>query len=308
MTERVDGETRGIGAAPTRGGLGLGCWVAIVLVAALLALVIPALARAGRSAYREAAAQRAAEDVERDARRIAAAVEAYRADTGRLPASLEELTAEAAQGQAGGACLETVPPNPASGRPEWTYDPARGTVTDPTGTWTGAALASDASVGAAPIDQGLLPPVRGGAWGGDGTEEYSPVPPRAGRKWVFVYAFRTRDESVRSDLRVLANAPPEAEVVGVLLPPEKEGQVERPFGPADAMAAMQAGRPFGIIDARRDASAFLAAAGIEGTPVLFVCDERLRRRARLAGALHAEDLTKLLEQIEAHRRALHLGR
>lgn len=290
------------GDAPRRrGGPSVGCWATLLVVVGALLLAAPALLRAGRGAYEDARGQRIGEDVAKEAKLIAASAEAFRCDTGRLPATLDELVTPP-----GGAVpyLAAIPANPASSGADWAYDPTTGSVTDPSRTWEGSARAGDTAAASGQLGQGRLPAVRGPVWGGDGGGEYSPAPPAKGRRWLYVYAFRAADASAAPDLRLLGSSVPrDAEVLGVLLPPANPGGVQRRgLGPYDVTTS------FAILDASAGADEFLAAASIDRTPVLLVCDSRLAVRGRFAGELHKEDIDKLMAEIEAYDRALRLGR
>jgi hypothetical protein len=294
-------EADGADAPRRRGGPSVGCLASLLLVAAVLLLAAPALFRTGRAAYKDARGQRLGEDIAKEAKLIAAAAEAYRCDTGRLPATLDDLT----QSRGGTRpYLAAVPANPASSGPDWAYDPATGAVTDPTQTWGGSARAEDAAAASGQLAQGRLPGVRGTVWGSDDAAQYSPGPPSGGRHWLYAYVFRAADASAGADLRLLGSAVPhDAEVLGVLLPPARPGGVQpRGLRPYDVATS------FAILDATADAREFASAAAIDRTPVLLVCDGSLTVRGRVAGALHKEDIDRVMAGVEAYGRAVRLGR
>jgi hypothetical protein len=298
------GSRRGGNSAPRDGrardkGLSPGCWLGIGLAAALVALLLVGLARGRSAAVVEALAQVHAEDTEREAKRIAAAVEAYRCDTGRLPETLDELT-KAKDG--GEPYLTEMPVNPSDSEAGWSYDPVSGSITDPSGSWGGSALPHAASAVGGTLDQGKLPPVHGRLWGTDDLHDFTPSPPREGRKWLAVYLFRKNDSSVRADVAMLVRTlPSDVEAVGILLPPAAADSAQRALEPEDL------DRTLPVLDARGGATEIVRSARIDQTPLLLLCDRDLRVRARSGGALAEDTITKLLAEIDEFDRALRLG-
>jgi hypothetical protein len=288
-----------MGARGQERGLSPGCWLGIGLVVALVALLFVGLMRGKSLAVTEAMTRVHAEDTERQAKRIAAAVEAYRCDTGHLPGSLDDLTRASGGAQ---PYLPELPANPGSETAGWTYDPASGVVTDPSGSWGGTATPHAASAVGHTLDQGKLPPVHGRLWGSDDLHDYAPATPRGERRWLAVYLFRKNDSSVRADVATLVRTlPSDVEAVGILLPPTTADSAERTLERDDVDRALP------VLDARAGASEFTASARVDQTPLLLLCDRDLRVRGRAAGEIREDTVPMLIADVDQHERALNLG-
>lgn len=276
-----------------------GCWVGIAGLLCAAALLGVLLVRAGHVAVREAQSMVRGEDVEREAKRIAAALEAWRCDHGGFPASLQELT-RAEEGWE--PVLTAIPPIPGSEETPWGYDPTTGAITDPSGAWGGAAEPRAASGSAGDLEQGPLPPVRGPLWGTESRDPYTVPRPRGKHRWMFVYVFRTSDESLPSDLAALRSGlPGDAEAVGLLVA-AKPGEADLPRDAAGLTSLVP------VLDLRAGSTALSEGLAIRQTPVLLLCDRDLRLRARMGGAVEEASPGKLISAAEDHDRAIRLGR
>lgn len=277
--------------------LPVSCLAAAGAMLGLAALVGLWVAHAGRSAYREVSQAFAERRVTEAADLMSAALRVYHRDTGRLPSSLAELTATVGPEGYQGPYLTALPPNPATRKPDWGYDPSTGEITDSTGAWQGRAVLWKGLVAGTNLDMGRMPRITGfdltsGSWFDSAHH---------GADRTLYYLFRDTDASRSADLAVLARLRGSSLKVTAVLTASTVGPEER------TARARAYEVPFPIVDATAEGQELEAKLGVTETPVTIVCDRAGRRRARIGGALDRPKVDASLLEVRTLDELLALG-
>lgn len=282
-----------------RSGQATGCGPRVpclVAAAALVALLGFLAVNVGGKEYAEAERRIVSNAVAEQARVVAAGVEAYRRDTGTYPAGLDNLRASRGPTGYRGPYLDEIPRNPASPDGAWAYDPREGTVSDPTGRWPGVARPKDASSSESYLDDLALPELAG-------SDVVTGAPltlaPASGQT-LLLYVWTGGEPSLSSDLQVLAQSGDGAvSVAGLLL----RGQGVVPRDPQ--LVAAAAG--FAMMDLRLRDAEMRRALEVTETPIVLLCDDTGRIKARIPGPVDPDRLSRAADEVWTYRELATLG-